>query len=111
MSQQKILVKYIRDSITNEPYGCVVALSPDEFGWSLCNKAAGDRFNKEKAKLIAIRRAQSGRTSKVQPAKHWVSEWKPDNESGNSFTCTTKKIDVVAQELDEIKERAERYFK
>lgn len=40
------------------PIGVVVATSPENIGWSLCNKNAGDVFRKDKAKKLAFERAE-----------------------------------------------------
>jgi hypothetical protein len=56
----QILCEYVRNR-NNEPVGCVVAmLYPGNpviaLGWSRCKTKAGDVFNKEMAKRIAMGR-------------------------------------------------------
>lgn len=53
----KPLIQYVRDRVTRHPVGVVVAVSPNSFGFSLCNPK--DRFNKARGKSIATQRAMS----------------------------------------------------
>lgn len=48
------LVQYVRDR-NGHPVGAVVAISVNQIGWSLTNKL--DRWDREKALMIARRRA------------------------------------------------------
>jgi hypothetical protein len=47
------LIKYVRDE-ENNPVGCIMAFGSGELSWSLCN--FNDRFDKRKAKQIAVSR-------------------------------------------------------
>jgi hypothetical protein len=51
-----MLVKYVRNS-KRQRIGCVVAISRDQIGWSLCNVKL-DKFDKQYALDIAKLRAQ-----------------------------------------------------
>lgn len=51
-----MIVQYIRDEKRN-PFGVVVATSPNNIGYSICNPK--DHFTKKKAKAVALTRAQS----------------------------------------------------
>lgn len=101
------LVKYIRNK-NGHPYGAVVAVDPKHIGWSLCHVAPhevpvrfteadgnttlammevkGDVFSKARAIQIAEARALKGYDLKKVP-------------------------ESVREELDNMKHRAERYFK
>lgn len=50
---------YVRNR-KNELVGCVAAIAHNTVGWSLCNTAAGDIFDKQMALEIAIGRAMNG---------------------------------------------------
>ena len=52
-----ILIKYKRND-HGHPIGVLVATGREEVGFSLCNKK--DKWDKEKALMIAIRRAENG---------------------------------------------------
>jgi hypothetical protein len=63
------LVQFVRDR-DGQPRGLVVATVIDDkirLGWSYANTKAGDRFNKEKAYMIAFGRAENrwGNTVKM----------------------------------------------
>ena len=51
-----MLVKYVKDS-RGQRVGVVVATGKYHIGWSKCNFAKGDKFNKDWGKFIARRRA------------------------------------------------------
>ncbi len=53
--EKRIIIRYLRDA-QNNPYGVVVATSPDNIGWSMCSDK--DRWSRQLAKQIAIGRAQ-----------------------------------------------------
>jgi len=42
----------------NEVVGVAIAVGRNQVGWSLCNKS--DKYNQEKAEMIALRRACEG---------------------------------------------------
>lgn len=50
-----MIVQYIRDENRN-PFGVVVATSPNNIGYSICNPK--DHFSKKEAKAVALTRAQ-----------------------------------------------------
>ena len=57
-----MLTQFVRDR-DDQPRGMVVSTVIDgsvRFGWSYTNTKAGDRFNKQKAFVIASGRAESG---------------------------------------------------
>lgn len=51
-----MIIRYVK--VKGKPIGCVIGISADKIGWSLCCKK--DTFNKEMARLIAIGRAENG---------------------------------------------------
>ena len=53
----KVLRKYIRED--GKPIGVIVATSPNNIGYSICNMAAGDQFSRKKALSKAVGRANS----------------------------------------------------
>ncbi len=55
-----ILIKYKRND-HGHPVGVAVAIGDGEVGCSLCNKK--DKWNREKALMIATRRAEAGSKS------------------------------------------------
>jgi len=72
MASDKVIIKYVhlvkpyqaveKDGTTwicgrVPPVGVVMATSPDNIGWSLCNIAKGDQFRKATAKESALLRA------------------------------------------------------
>jgi hypothetical protein len=62
------LKQLVRDR-KGDPRGMVIATVIDNtvrFGWSYTNTKAGDRFNKQKAFVIASGRAESGWGQKVK---------------------------------------------
>ncbi len=62
------LKQFVRDR-KGDPRGMVIATVIDNsvrFGWSYTNTKAGDRFNKQKAFVIASGRADSGWGKKVK---------------------------------------------
>ena len=75
-----MLIRYVRKNgepgKRGEPTGCVIALDEKHIGWSACCHL--DRFNKERAKQIAIGRAIKGTKAqipdKVKPTLAFVSE-------------------------------------
>lgn len=83
----RVLIKYVRkyDVKTGNyiPIGCVVAINKNKFGWSLCGKK--DLFVKKMAKKIAINRAYHGSNVYIP--------------------------DIIWEELHDMRNRAERYFK
>ena len=84
-----MLVKYIRNE-HGHPTGVVVATGKDQLGYSLCHPR--DTFDKQKALLIAQRRADGG-------ARHV-----PFEEEG-------PRAATLRKHLHEMRERAARYFK
>lgn len=63
-----MLTQFVRDR-NDQPRGMVVATVIDgsiRFGWSYTNTKAGDRFNKQKAIVIATGRAEKGWGQKVK---------------------------------------------
>jgi len=50
-----MFIKYLRDTNSRHPYGCVVGIDQDHIGYSLC--APCDRFEKVRARKIAGGRA------------------------------------------------------
>ena len=63
-----MLMQFVRDR-DDQPRGMVVSTVIDgsvRFGWSYTNTKAGDRFNKQKAIVIATGRAEKGWGSKVK---------------------------------------------
>jgi hypothetical protein len=62
------LKQFVRDR-KGDPRGMVIATVIDNtvrFGWSYTNTKAGDRFNKQKAIVIATGRAEKGWGQKVK---------------------------------------------
>ena len=115
----KVLVHYLRDS-DYVPFGCIVAISPDAIGVSICNtsKKNGDRFSKWRAREIALGRA-------MYRGKNNVSELDtPDfipNKTIYGFygydddrTYLNPKVslkDYVRESVERIRDRAKKYFK
>jgi len=60
-NDNSILVQYLRDPVTDLPFGCIAATSPKNIGVSLCNPK--DQWNKKLARTIAIGRARKGNFS------------------------------------------------
>ncbi len=61
MEKQSVLVEFVRDK-NNRPIGVIIALSKEEFGWSLCAKADrqfGTVIDKQRAYDIAFIRASN----------------------------------------------------
>lgn len=86
----KVLVRYLRKKSScgkGQPCGVIVAIEKGKVGWSKCHK--GDKFDREKGKMIAIRRAFGGLT----------------NEN------LAKVPHTIRKEFFEMKERSEKYFK
>lgn len=98
-----MLVQYLRCSVTKEPYGVIVAVSPDQIGWSLCNRKSGDKFNKIRGREIALQRATKG--TKRVPA--WQREVFYDAATDDYKVA---KINVVEIGINAMKLRACRYF-
>lgn len=52
-----MLVKYVRNK-KGQRVGVVVAIDKNRIGWSKCNFSKGDRFDRERGKFIAQKRAE-----------------------------------------------------
>lgn len=87
-TEEPKLVKYIREE-NGQPRGVVVALGRDKVGWSVCNPR--DQFDKQLGRKIAVGRALEG--------------------SGTPIPRVGRKRDYVRETLNEMHERAQRYFK
>jgi len=63
------LVHYVKDPRTKQPRGVVVArkLNDKQFGigWAYANTRAGDRFDKDRGRLIALNRCSVGTRSVI----------------------------------------------
>jgi hypothetical protein len=105
------LVRYVRGD-TGKKIGCVVALSKDQIGWSLCND--DDRFDKNIAKSIAMLRAESGKNyiqilhEKVSTAS--MKRYGTTSEV-DKYNSMPKLYGFLYPELIMIRDRAEDYFK
>jgi len=113
----KFLVEYIREfpydinklggikeqNTKGFPIGCIVALSPTQIGWSIC--CPKDQFIKERGKAIAIGRAEKNHHSKIP---HRIVDF-IDIDDYNTKPLYLK--DLLECKLNEMKERAQRYFK
>jgi hypothetical protein len=62
----KMIVQYVRD-LNRNPVGVVVAIGPDQVGWSVCHPK--DRFDKVRGLNIAIGRAQAGKEGPIPSRK------------------------------------------
>lgn len=56
-----MIIRYVK--VKDKPIGCVVGLSADRIGWSLCCKK--DVFNKKMARMIAMGRANNDRHKEI----------------------------------------------
>lgn len=76
-----MLVTYVRDR-KNNLVGAVVSIVDGDVyrvGWSLCRK--GDRFSKDKAKMIAIGRAKLGSQVSIPHSVRGKYEYMQDRAS------------------------------
>ena len=73
--KRKMLVKYVKNS-KGQRVGVVVAIDRDKVGWSKCNFSMGDKFNRDRGKFIAIKRAEKYNYTPtiVQKVPHSTSE-------------------------------------
>lgn len=124
---EKILKKRLRDSF-NVPYGMVIALNKNQFGYSICNTKAGDKYDDKKAFLIASSRARShvetdtafwikNRIRKINEKPITEGSCLIDTEScietclhSCTGVCDSREIRAL-KELKKMEERAKRYFK
>ena len=76
-----MLVTYVRDRKNNLVGAVVSILDGDVYrvGWSLCRK--GDRFSKDKAKMIAIGRAKLGSQVSIPHSVRGKYEYMQDRAS------------------------------
>lgn len=89
-----VIVRYVRHKDTRVPIGVVVATGKNKIGWARCHKL--DSFSREKAKKIAIGRANCNRPVKAPKEK------KSD----------AKNLAYGFQNVIEfVREKAERHFK
>ena len=119
-NMSKVLVEYIREFPVDErhepfgsffddnftkgkPIGCVVAISPTQIGYSFC--CPKDQFCKQRGRSIAVGRAEKGTVTKV-PSR--IVDCLSDNSY--NFKWITLK-EVLDKKIEEMKERAKKYFK
>lgn len=108
VKERKILKKMLKDK-EGKPYGMVIALNRNQLGYSMCNKQAGDKFNKEIAIKKAISRALS---QKVTDYEFWFSNIKRHlDKNGYSIVTSNLASAVVIFELNLMQDRANRYYK
>jgi hypothetical protein len=102
-----MLVKYIRD-FKGKPVGMVVALDRDMIGYSYCNVLDRKNWSRKIAKKIAITRAVEGYV-------HWIQHYQEvvarREKTGSDIMQTTCYLTWIMAEMEEMKDRAERYFK
>jgi|TARA_R110002110_G_scaffold184875_1_gene391758 hypothetical protein len=90
---QTQIKEYIRDEVTNQPRGIVVAVKVGDevlYGYSLLNTKL-DKFNKTVGLDIALNRANA--------------------KEGYNLPDTAERLDVVVECLKRIQDRALKYFK
>lgn len=103
-----MLVKYVRkiDEFGNlVPFACIVATGTQNIGYSVCSPK--DSFNKERARTIALGRAQYMLTSKEEVAKRVPSRTVYESSYGDKVD----QRELVNRAIDEMIIRAGRYFK
>tara|TARA_R110002167_G_scaffold98020_2_gene258247 strand:- start:7644 stop:7988 length:345 start_codon:yes stop_codon:yes gene_type:complete len=90
---QTQIKEYIRDEVTKQPRGIVVAVKVEEevlYGYSLLNTKL-DKFNKTVGLDIALNRANA--------------------KEGYNLPDTQERLDVVVASLMRVQDRALKYFK
>jgi len=102
-----MLIKYVRDEKRN-PYGCVIAFDRNNLSWSLCSK--DDKFSKEKAKEVAIKRFQDSKKVGSLRFDYWL-EWFFSMRDAYKGKHPNRNLESVLVELNLMQERADRYFK
>lgn len=103
-----MLVKYVRkvDEFGNfVPFACIVATGIQNIGYSVCSPK--DSFNKERARSIALGRAQYMLLSKEEIDKRVPSRNVTEPFYGNRVD----QRDLVIEAINEMIVRAGRYFK
>lgn len=114
-----MLIEYVRDK-NNTKVGVVVAMSPDQIGWSRKNKKDGP-FDKAFAVKVATGRALKSkirdlRDQEIQAEKSRISlrasmEGHPDPTLGMPDSTRPKVPSDIQPILEKMKDRARRFFK
>jgi hypothetical protein len=107
--QPKYLVHYLRD-FNRIPFGCIVAISPDNIGVSVCNPK--DRFNKKFARRIALGRAMSReKDCNIAPKNRFVLGYYGEDDPRTWEFDEMSIFDYVEDAVAYVKGRAQKYFK
>ena len=99
-----MLVKYVKNK-RGQRIGVVVAIARDRIGWSKCNFAKGDKFDRDRGKMIASKRAEKYQFQEIQVNKILLFRGDDDKLSYNILPHPVLPdfIDMVG--------RAKNYFK
>jgi len=108
-----MLIKYVRDK-NHRRIGVVVAIDKNRIGWSKCNFSMGDKFNKDRGKFIAKKRAEKyiydetyrERSWKLKKGKDHMKTW-----IWYDFLDIHNIAQCVRPDFLEMAERARKYFK
>lgn len=104
----KKIIHYLRDS-ERIPFGCVVAISPEMIGVSICNPI--DRFSKKRARDIAegraFERSLDSTLDLVPKHKKIRGYYGLDNNNLNPIPMNV----YVKNAVEYVKRRAKRYFR
>ena len=111
-----MLVRYVRDyrkgngksQDSRVPVACLVAVSPDKFGISVCNEK--DSFNKKRAREIAVARAYRG-DSKINRQVPNRTICSLIRTGGSTVEFRDEKLnDAINRELAVLQERTSKYY-
>lgn len=105
-----MLIKYVRNK-ERQRIGVVVAIDRNRIGWSKCNFSMGDRFDKERGKYIAQKRAEK---YVYTPRYSGMQDWKYyDKSDGHlmSFFEYHHIAECIRPDFLEMVDRANHYFK
>ena len=99
-----MLVKYVRNK-SGQRIGVVVAVDKNRIGWSKCNFSKGDKFDKERGKYIALKRAEKYKFQSTLFNKHLIVF-----KNNNGQILHNRLPHPICPSFLEMVERAQYYF-
>ena len=98
IKRTQIMMQYIRHPKTKKPYGLVVAIGPNQFGYSLCHDVDKKVWNKETARIKAIGRATPNRHGN-KDFTYWVNNITFKIVSGDEKNVKIDELERVKSDL------------